>query len=211
MAKIGNYDYPDVQLETLLKALEILVKKFNGHVKDEKTFAEAIGHSTNNSGGFIMKLSDLRKYGFIDKKGLVATVRGKSIINFLTTDERNKELSRAIMGIKLWKDLYSRLETKTPSSQDFRLHLVEITQDRDKAINQCEKIRNIYVDAMNNFTQQQDDNCQEKTVSEEKHDEKTNSNLIYLSTGEVNITLPRNNKNIDILISVLNSLKENDN
>ena len=42
MAKIGSYEYPDIQFGTLLKALEVLYTKFDGKVTDERTFAEAL-------------------------------------------------------------------------------------------------------------------------------------------------------------------------
>src|SRR3989344_4919556 len=119
MAKIGSYEYPETQLGTLLKAVEFLVKKFNGQAKDEKTFAEAIGHKTNKSGTFIQKLSDLRKYNFLEKRGLTATQRARNIVNPLNKEEKEDEINNAIMDIKLWHDLYERLKNTSPSLEDF--------------------------------------------------------------------------------------------
>jgi len=68
MSKIGSYDYPDTQIGTLLKALEILVKTMNGEAKEEKNFANAIGHKNIRSGGYLQKVADLRRYGFIERQ-----------------------------------------------------------------------------------------------------------------------------------------------
>src|SRR5688572_24081083 len=73
MGKIGSYDYPDTQVATLLKAVETLVLTFKGEATDEKNFASVIGHKNTKSGGYLQKVADLRKYGWIEKKGLIAT------------------------------------------------------------------------------------------------------------------------------------------
>jgi len=215
MGKINSYEYPDTQLDTLLKAIDILVTKFGGQANDEKTFAEALGHKTNQSGTFIQKMSDLRKYGFVEKRGLIATQRAKKIVKFLTTEEKQEELNTAIMEIKLWRDLYNRLKNINPSLNDFKIQLVELTSDRDKAISQAETIRNLYIDALSNYREGVVKNVNENSIeiqqkptkSEFKEGGKVPESILILKSGEVDISLPRTETNIGILISILNELK----
>lgn len=221
MGKIGSYEYPEIQFGTLLKAVEILITKFNGQVNDEKTFAESLGHATNKSGGFLTKLADLRRYGLIDKRGIIATTRAKKIINYLTPMERNQELNECVMEIRLWKDLYNRLGTASPSPNDFKIQLAELTGDRDTSISMNDKIRNLYIDVMNNYTGEavkevsnigvMGDKLPQEQQKKPLEQTKVSENLIVLKSGEVDIQLPKNDTNISILMNVLKGMKENQN
>ena len=94
MGKIGSYEYPSTQMGTLIKAVEVLWNTFKGEAKDEQTFASALQHKSHKSGGYLQKMSDLRRYGFVEKRGIIVTERGKRIVQFLTQDEKNKALNR---------------------------------------------------------------------------------------------------------------------
>src|SRR3989338_7603073 len=143
MSKIGSFDYPDTQIGTLLKALDILVTTFHGEAKEETNFASAIGHTNTKSGGYIQKIADLRRYGFIEKGRFVATTNGKKIIHPLSPQEKNSNLDECIMSIALWKALHGRFGSSTPSAEDFKIHLTEVTSDRDQAVKTGDKIRNL--------------------------------------------------------------------
>ncbi len=221
MGKIGSYDYPETQLGTLVNSMEVLVKKFYGTANDAKTFAEALGHNSNKSGAFLTKLADLRKYCLIEKRDISATVKGKHIIEYLTPEERMQELNKTVMEITLWKDLYQRLGSKRPSLDDFKIHLVEISQDRDTAITDAEKIRNLFIDAMafysddvvkevNNIGKPSEKVIAERQDEEENVGENIPEHLICLRSGETNMTVVRNDANIDILISFLKAMKKTD-
>jgi len=219
MGKIGTYEYPDTQFGTLLKAVEILYTKFKGKANDEKTFAEALGHKTNKSGGFLMKLADLRKYGLIEKRGISITQKAKDIFIFIKPETKKQALNDAIMEIRLWKELYERLETTSPSSEDFKLQLAELTSDTEKVVSQCSNIRNLYIDAMNYFTVNSDnptddvqkpkfDNNLTGKPKSTNNEEQVPENLIALKSGEINITLPRSDDNIKIIKSILDGMLE---
>lgn len=148
MGKIGTYEYPEMQFGTLLTATNTLIEKFSGQANDEKTFAEAIGHTTNESGTFLMKLADLRKYGLLEKREIKATETAKRIVKPLSSQERTETLNAVIFSIPLWKELYTRLNSKNPAPDDFKIQLVELSGDRDAAISRSNKIRNLFVEAM---------------------------------------------------------------
>ena len=213
MGKIASYEYPSTKIGTIVKAVEVLWKTFKGEAKDEMTFATALQHKSNKSGGFLQKMADLRRYGFVDKRGIVITERGKRVIEYLKPEEKNQALSEAVMSINLWKDLHKRLGQKTPSSDDFKIQLVELTGDRDSSIAQSEEIRNLYIDAMKSYNGStkkivKNEGLQkdEKEHKEEQEPKKMPESLILLSSGDVNITLPRTSGNINILKRILDEM-----
>jgi len=213
MSKIGSYDYPDTRISTLLKALGVLVKTMGGEAKDEKNFANAIGHKNVKSGGYLQKIADLRRYGFIEKGRFVATSNAKKIIQPLSNEEKQESLNECIMNINLWRDLYDRLGDEIPSPEDFKIHLAEIG-DRDRAYKEGDKIRNLYIDAMKHYdkgvgkiakrTSSQKDNKKDNI----QEDEKVPEQLIVLRSGETDVSMKKTEANINILISVLNELKK---
>ncbi len=218
MGKIGSYDYPDFQFGTLLEAIKVLVEKFGGQVNDENTFAEAIGHTSHKSGTFITKMGALRKYGLVEKRGVIATERAKKIINYLSVEEKQRELNGAITEIKLWKDLFQRTHNKRPSWDDFKIHLVEITGDRDTSISEGPKIHSLYIDAMNYLTELQSSetppvslvSVSAKKEAAEQSDVAFSvpDSIITLKSGEINVSLPKNDDNISILINILEAMKK---
>ena len=121
-----------------------------GEAKDEKNFASAIGHKNVKSGGYLQKIADLRRYGFMEKGRFIATSNSKKIIQPLTNEEKQEALNECIMSVNLWRDLYDRLGDEIPSPEDFKIHLAEIG-DRDRAYKEGDTIRNLYIDAMKHY------------------------------------------------------------
>jgi hypothetical protein len=217
MSKIGSYDYPDTRIGTLLKALDVLVRTMNGEAKEEKNFASAIGHKNIKSGGYLQKVADLRRYGFIEKGRFTATANAKKIIQPLSNEEKQKALNECIMGVGIWKEMFNRLNGDVPSNEDFKIHLSEITGDRDKAYKDGETIRNLYIDVLKYYVEGAE-KVAKKTSSEiDKNlgkidDMETSQSLepkkILLKFDGNNVLLDKNDANIDVLKSILEGLKE---
>lgn len=210
MAKIGSYDYPKTQIGTLLKATEVLVLKFGGEAKDEKTFAEAIGHSTTNSGGYQTKIADLRRYGFMEARTFVATPRAKHIVQPLTQGERSTNLSEAVLSVPLWRDLHKKLGKNTTSVEDFRIQLVQITGDRDRAMADGEAIQNLYLDAIQHIGEgpvQSSTAQSESETAKEPRSAASTTQLTEAKSGDVRITLPKTAKSIEIARKLLDVLE----
>lgn len=212
MSKIGSYDYPDTRIVTLLKALEILVKTMNGEAKDEKNFANAIGHKNIRSGGYLQKVADLRRYGFIEKGRFAATANAKKIIQPLSNEEKQNTLNECIMSINLWRDLYGRLKGSVPSPEDFKIHLSEIATDRDRAYKEGDTIRNLYIDALKYYNEGAGKTAtgtgSQIGIKKDMGVEKVSGESLVLKSGETDISLKKTDANIEVLITVLKSLKE---
>jgi len=118
------------------------------------------------------------------------------------------------MNINLWRDLYERLSGSVPPSEDFKIHLSEISSDRDRAYKDGDTIRNLYIDALKYYnnelgkTIKKSGSQLDKKVDKVGEDEKLPEHLIMLKSGETNIVMKKTEANINILISTLNELKK---
>ena len=217
MAKIGNYETPEFKFSTILKATEKLVDTLKGSVSDEKNFMEALGHTSKN-GAYLQKVSDMRKYGLLSGRGITATELANRLIKPLTQKEKKEAINEAINNIDLWKELMKRIGKKDINEESFRLQLSEITGDRDKSYKNASSILSLYKDILQYY----DDNLSkdtEKYISNEKDrnivgiDNMEQSQVlepkkILLKFEGNNVLLDRSDTNIEILINVLEGLKE---
>ena len=110
-------------------------------------------------------------------------------------------------NITLFERLKERLKTKNPALEQFRIQLIEVTQDRNKGSNEAEKIRKIYIEAIANFNEGLSDNPEYRR-KDDKPKQKTDATMILLQSGDLNISLPKNTANIDVLITILQNLKK---
>jgi hypothetical protein len=61
------------------------------------------------------KLSYLRAYGLLEKRGIKVTDVGKRLTYGATEEERDGALKVAILNIPLWKELYSKFGANLPT------------------------------------------------------------------------------------------------
>ncbi len=206
MGKIGTYDYPEVSVEEALKVAGILVNEFHKKVNDINEFANRLGHKSSSSGTFLVKMGDIRRYGIMEKRDYHATKRAEILANPTSSQEKNQEVKEMVLSIPLFEKLNSRLKTKSPTIEQFRTQLIEITGDREKGSKEAEKIRKIYIDAITNIR----GNISEEEVTDDKAPErkKVGDDMILLQSGELNISLPKSSANIDVIITILQNLKK---
>lgn len=212
MGKIGDYEYPDTNLDECLRIAKILVDDFHSKVNDVNAFANAIGHKSANSGTFLVKIADVRRYGLMDKREYRATNQAEIIGSPKNEAERNETIKNVILSLPLFEKLFKRLKTKNPTIEQFRTQLIELTSDRNKASKEAEKIRKIYIDNISHirdgeyqdqssegFNNMNDNLMQQPTA---------NGELILFRAGKYNLSLPKDDANIDVLISILENMRE---
>jgi hypothetical protein len=115
MAKIGDMDYPaDMLPEEAREAVEILVNEFGGEAGSEEAFAQSIGHSSTNSGTYLRKRADMRKYGLMKPRSIEATEFGIEAAN--PKDEKHKQeiLYRMLQNIPLLSKVGDATNGTTP-------------------------------------------------------------------------------------------------
>jgi hypothetical protein len=116
--KIGKYEIPEMRLyPTLVEAAKKLYETFElNEASDELTVAKLLGHATNKSGAFLHKISYMRTYGLLEKRGLKVTPVVKRLTYDPDEEERNKALREILLNLPLWKELYSKYGKSLPSS-----------------------------------------------------------------------------------------------
>lgn len=211
MGKIGSFEYPELKVEDAIKIAEVLVNDFHKQVNDINEFASRLSHKSANSGTFLAKMSDVRRFGLMDKREYKATKRAEILANPVG-NEKQQEIKSMIFEIPLFERLNSRLKTKSPTPEQFRTQLIEITGDREKGSKEAEKIRKIYIDAIANIKEGQSE--QEQTsdpfsnMGQELTQQQGNSDLILFRAGSYNLSLPKDDANIQVLITLLENMKE---
>jgi len=206
MGKIGSYDYPEISIDETVKIAEVLVDNFHKKVEDNNEFANRLGHKSSSSGTFLVKMGNIRKYGLMEGRKYHATKRSEILANPKNPEEKLKIIKEMIEGIPLFEKLNSRLKTKSPTLEQFRTELIEITGDREKGSKDAEKIRKIYIDAISHI--KEDFAAKGDSDGKPPKKKKVEEDMILLQTGETDISLPKSAANIDVLITILKNLKE---
>lgn len=213
MGKIATYEYPETSIEECLRVARVLIEDFQGKANDVNAFASAIGHKSTNSGTFLNKVADVRKYNLMDKREYRATNLANIIIHPKDDSEKSSAIKEMIFTVPLFKTLFERLKTKSPTVDQVRIQLIEVTSDRDKSSKEAETIRKLYIDAVTYIKESTDYKNQENKNQENNMNESTMSlpqaseDLLILRSGKTNLSLPKDNAHIDILISVLQAMK----
>lgn len=208
MGKLGTFEYPELKIEEAVKVAEILVNDFHKQVNDVNEFASRLGHKSANSGTFLAKMSDVRRFGLMDKREYRATKRAEILANPVG-NEKQQAVKEMILEIPLFEKLNSRLKTKSPTPEQFRTQLIEVTGDREKGSKETEKIRKIYIDAISHIKEgaNQGDYFPSGESMDMQNPQVTSEDIIMFRCGKTNLTLDKNDSNIDVLISVLQNLK----
>jgi len=210
MGKIGTFEYPEMKVEEAVKVAETLVNDFKKQVNDINTFASALGHKSANSGTFLAKMSDVRRFGLMDKRDYKATKRAEILANPIG-NEKQQAIKEMVFEIPLFEKLNSRLKTKSPTPEQFRTQLIEVTGDREKGSKEAEKIRKIYIDAISVIKEEQQKEQPTDPFSNMTQDlatpQQCNSDLILFRAGSYNLSLPKDDANIQVLITLLENMK----
>lgn len=212
MAKIGSYDYPEASINDVVRYAEILVNDFHKKINDINEFASRLGHKSANSGPFSVKLSDMRKFGLMDKREFRSTQRAEIIANPVG-NEKQMAIKEMILGVPLFEKLNTRLKTRNPTIEQFKTQLIEVTGNREKASKEAEKIRKIYIGAISHIREGIDKKVSEEGFTEDKLNmgnqkmEQIGEEALLFKSGKVNLVLPKDDSHIDILISVLQKMK----
>ncbi len=209
MAKINNSDYPELNFSEAVKMIKQFHEKLNGKASNFKSLANAFD-SSEKSGWFKVKVGDLRKYGLIEGRGefKISDV-GQDILFYNTKEEYHSAVKKALNNIQLFKTIYERVGKDIQDISNFRAVLGDITQAEKSVIqNKAEQIRNVYIDLISNIN---DGFTSGKIDSEDKPKGKKQgnlpSNMISASSGKVYIEMPKDERYIAIVESLLENLK----
>lgn len=212
MAKIGGYEYPTLDPEEAVDIAETLVKKFNGEPSNPEAFAQSIGHNTTNSGAYITKIADMRRYGLIESRGLKAT----DLANRISIPEDEKEKKNAYLemfkNIDLLHDLYENLDGNKPVG-DLWVILSDITgAPRNESKEVEDDISKLYSKMLKYETDETETlgkvppPTKSAKVGGSGKEEKLSD--IFVKFGEEELKLDKNMTNIDLAIQFLKNKKQ---
>jgi hypothetical protein len=147
MGTIGNFEYPDYTITDSIQVAQIIEDQFKGKVENQAALSAALGHKTVKSGGYIGKITALRRYGLVSGRGeLTTTQLAKQILHPISEEEKTEAIAQAMENVELFKRILERLGQTLPTDS-FWVDLVEITgEDRSVAQKDAIRIRNLYMD-----------------------------------------------------------------
>jgi hypothetical protein len=147
MGTIGNFEYPEYKITDSIQVAQIVEEQFKGKVENQAALAAALGHKTLKSGGYIGKITALRRYGLVSGRGeLITTQLAKQILHPMSEEEKTEAIAEAMENVELFKKIFERLGETIPTDS-FWVDLVEITgEDRSVAQKDAIKLRNLYMD-----------------------------------------------------------------
>lgn len=210
MGKIGSYEYPEISIGEAVKIAGILVNDFHKKVNDVNVFANRVGHKSASSGTFLVKIGDIRRYGIMEKRDYQATKRAEILANPKSPKEKDQEIREMILGVPLFEKLKSRLKTKSPTIEQFKTQLIEITGNREKGSKEAEKIRKVYIDTISHIKEGVKSSQENEDFFDMEDSENENSkDVIYLRAGKTKLVLPLNDNNIKLIKGALTNMMEN--
>ena len=147
MGTIGTFEYPDYTLTDSIQVAQIIDDQFKGKVENQATLSATLGHKNVKSGGYIGKITALRRYGLVSGRGeLTTTQLAKQILHPISEEEKTEAMAVAMENVELFKRIFERLGLTMPADT-FWVDLVEITsEDRSVAQKDAIRIRNLYMD-----------------------------------------------------------------
>lgn len=223
--KLGTYTIPNYPLSESVEAIKRVYEQCGRNEITREHIAQILGFNAQ-SGGFNMRLSDLKVYGFIEGRGRFHVTELAVKATFGTTQEKERALDEAVRTVPLWQIFCDKWKTNLPADT-FWIDLADITGiERSESKKEADKISKLYLDDIRyilpiKVSEKMDEI---EPISDLETGNGSNANIITTSmnssiclNGEIiylklaNIgefrLEPNNAMNIDIAIQILNSLK----
>lgn len=148
MAKLGQYDYPDVRIGRVLDVVTKLCQPpYRGSIS-RGGLGEMLELNIKG-GGFAALIASLKDYGLVEgREQLTVTDLGKKAV-VGSGAEREEAKARAFLNVVLFKELLERIGPNVPDREDFAIVLKEVTrEDALKVNNQVRDVMSVYSDGI---------------------------------------------------------------
>lgn len=223
MAKLGDYSYPnDLDPDEAEDLLDTLVNDYGGEATNRQAFAQAIGHKSKESGAFIRKIGDARKYGLITPRGdYEATELGFRLANPTSEADRRQIYYKMLSNIEVLADVYDELNGNAPPDDFWRVLTETADVNPKDAREAAERIEYLY-QRMLKFYVGEDEPDGESTVETSEEDEapvekstkrpdQQADAAIYVKVGDEEMRFSEiTNTRIELVRQYLESMKESD-
>ena len=207
--KVGNYYVPDISLSDCIEIARII---YNEKISSQQSLATKLGHSTTNSGGFLMKLATLRQLDIIKSgiRNIELTHLGQKIAKPLTEEEKQSAYKEMLSHVILFIELKKRFATKNPDKNSILIALMDFTglqrSDIDKEVS---KIQKLYNDA-EKFISRTSDSLMSDVggISMDLQTNETTSQVLELKIGNLYMRIPKEIEAIEQAEIFLNAQKQ---
>lgn len=217
MGKLDGMRYPaKITAEEAVNIARVLVDEFDGEVRSKEMFADALGHSTANSGSYISKVADARSYGILPKQGLKATDLTYRVAHPKDNTERREAIFEMYQNVEILSKLYNHLDGNEPPSRLWSV-LIEISEaNRSDAKGAADDIRTLYeamleydVDEKSDPEQTESRESSEESATVVQSSNPVDEGGIFLKVdGDEHHFSEINDLNIEIAIRILQSKRE---
>lgn len=143
MGTISGYEYPDHTVDEAVDIVEIIADE---GITDKELLADRLGHENAESGAFRNKLTSLRRYGLIPKRGEITLTQlaERIVVPEPGTNEREEAIGEAVENVDLLARLYDRYDYQEPD-ENFFYQIAQITgADRAEAKDKSSRIERLY-------------------------------------------------------------------
>jgi Pyruvate/2-oxoacid:ferredoxin oxidoreductase gamma subunit len=118
MAKMGKYDFPEVDLDVALKHMTIFVDKYKAKEMSRETFIANILEMSEKSSWAKQVLASLGRYGLVElSQGQVKITNIAEDAIKGTADDQKNAKSKAVLSVALFADLFAKYGTKADQNQ----------------------------------------------------------------------------------------------
>src|SRR5438552_319841 len=148
MAKLGQYDYPDVRIGRVLDVVTRLCQPpYKGGIS--RTGLGEMLELNVKGGGFAGLIASLKDYGLVEgREQLMVTDLGKRAV-VGSGEEREQARARAFLNVALFKELFERTGPTIPDGDNFLILLKEVTKDDPLKVNsQARDVLGVYSDGI---------------------------------------------------------------
>jgi|ACXJ01.1.fsa_nt_gi hypothetical protein len=207
MVKRDDMSLPAMDVSEAIATAEKLVKSFKSLTFNREALAQAIGSSTVNSGTFMRKLADLRKYGLIYGKmdELNVSEIAKTIAIPRNDDERKSAVRDIISNIPLYKALFEHFGNKIPTDDELLSFLLTKT-DRVNANVISGKIKKAYIEALNYLSEMNPNEAAQYVENTSKIEKLEPSKSFLLKWETIDIKVGADdNEAIEAIIALIKS------
>jgi hypothetical protein len=189
--RIGSYSIPDVRLfPDLVEATRKIYETYpNEEINDANALAQLLGHKSNKSGTFLLKMTCLRTYGLIEGRGAVRVSELGKKMTFGTPEEKSEATRKVILGIPLWNELFVKFGVNLPTD-NFWAHLAKIAGlEAPEAQRVSEQVRKAYLDDIHYLPQTGGEKIE--PADKGKEPEKVYDTEALMIPGGAKVVLPK--------------------
>ncbi len=146
MARLGTLDIPNYPLMESVEAVKKIYEQLGrGEITNEH-IAGTLGLAPR-SGGFNVRLFDLKLYGFVEGRGMKMRVTELAVkATFGTQEEISLALDSALKNVPIWRMIFEKWGKSIPAETFYIDLAIMAGVERSESKLQADKVRKFYMD-----------------------------------------------------------------